>query len=280
MRIIVDGGSASGVGAKDVILAIIATIGAGGGDRTRHRVRGLDDPRHVDGRAHDRLQHVHRSRRARRHGRARRDDVRVSGRPALRAQGRAVASAARGLADPAERRRRALRSRSARSMRADIAPTVTWGTSPQDALPITARVPDPAAVARPRPPRRAWTRALAYMGLRPGTPLDGRAGQPRVHRLVHQQPARRPAGRGARREGPASRGAGVGGAGLGADQARGRGRRARPRSSADAGFEWREAGCSMCVGHERRHGRRAASASRPRRTATSRGARARARART
>jgi len=28
----------------------------------------------------------------------------------------------------------------------DIAPTVTWGTSPQDALPITARVPDPAAV--------------------------------------------------------------------------------------------------------------------------------------
>src|SRR4029079_16807618 len=52
---------------------------------------------------------------------------------------------------------------------AAIAPTVTWGTSPQDALPITGRVPDPAAV---EPARRAGLeRALGYMGLTGGMPL-------------------------------------------------------------------------------------------------------------
>src|SRR5256886_9713138 len=51
-----------------------------------------------------------------------------------------------------------------------IAPTVTWGTSPQDALPITGRVPDPAA-AGDAARRESMERALAYMGLRPGTPL-------------------------------------------------------------------------------------------------------------
>jgi 3-isopropylmalate/(R)-2-methylmalate dehydratase large subunit len=54
----------------------------------------------------------------------------------------------------------------------EIAPTVTWGTSPQDALPITARVPDPASVADPGR-RESMARALAYMGLDPGTPLSG-----------------------------------------------------------------------------------------------------------
>src|SRR5258705_483816 len=53
-----------------------------------------------------------------------------------------------------------------------IAPTVTWGTSPQDALPITERVPDPAAVGDPAR-RASMERALAYMGLRAGAPLAG-----------------------------------------------------------------------------------------------------------
>src|SRR5262249_49192270 len=52
----------------------------------------------------------------------------------------------------------------------DMAPTVTWGTSPQDALPITARIPDPNDIGDAV--RRAGIeRALAYMGLQPGTPL-------------------------------------------------------------------------------------------------------------
>jgi homoaconitase/3-isopropylmalate dehydratase large subunit len=54
----------------------------------------------------------------------------------------------------------------------DIAPTVTWGTSPQDVAPITGVVPDPSSAADPA---RAISmeRSLKYMGLTPNTPLDG-----------------------------------------------------------------------------------------------------------
>ncbi len=52
---------------------------------------------------------------------------------------------------------------------ADVAPTVTWGVSPEDALPITAYVPSPEGLA---PQRGSYvTEALAYMGLQAGTPL-------------------------------------------------------------------------------------------------------------
>ena len=54
---------------------------------------------------------------------------------------------------------------------ADIAPQVTWGTSPQDVLPITGAVPDPAQIADPGM-RAAMERSLAYMGLKPGTRLQ------------------------------------------------------------------------------------------------------------
>ena len=53
---------------------------------------------------------------------------------------------------------------------AGIAPMVTWGTSPEDAAPITERVPDPSAFAD-ADRREAARRALDYMGLTPGTPL-------------------------------------------------------------------------------------------------------------
>jgi len=53
---------------------------------------------------------------------------------------------------------------------ATIEPQVTWGTSPQDVVPIGARVPDPGdAVDDER--RAAMARSLAYMGLQPGTPM-------------------------------------------------------------------------------------------------------------
>ncbi len=51
---------------------------------------------------------------------------------------------------------------------AKIAPQVTWGTSPEDVLPITGVVPDPADVADPAK-RAAMERSLDYMGLKPGT---------------------------------------------------------------------------------------------------------------
>jgi 3-isopropylmalate/(R)-2-methylmalate dehydratase large subunit len=53
-----------------------------------------------------------------------------------------------------------------------LTPMVTWGTSPEQAAPVAGRVPDPAAM--PTAARRdAAAEALAYMGLRPGQPLDG-----------------------------------------------------------------------------------------------------------
>src|SRR4029453_15876552 len=66
----------------------------------------------------------------------------------------------------------ALFDREVRLDAAAIAPTVTWGTSPQDALPITGHVPDPAHVGDPAR-RQSVERALAYMGLTPGAPLEG-----------------------------------------------------------------------------------------------------------
>ena len=52
-----------------------------------------------------------------------------------------------------------------------VVPMVTWGTSPEDALPITGRVPDPSSAGDPVR-RASLDRALAYMGLVPGTALD------------------------------------------------------------------------------------------------------------
>src|SRR3982751_3674744 len=72
MRVNVEGPLGRGVTAKDVVLAI--TGRHGGGHRPRDRVRRQHDPRAVDGRPHDRLQHGDRGRRARRHGRGRRHD--------------------------------------------------------------------------------------------------------------------------------------------------------------------------------------------------------------
>lgn len=55
---------------------------------------------------------------------------------------------------------------------ADIAPQITWGTSPEQVLPVTGRVPDPASA--PDPIRRAaHEAALAYMDLKPGQPIVG-----------------------------------------------------------------------------------------------------------
>jgi len=128
----------------------------------------------------------------------------------------------------------------------EVAPTVTWGTSPQDALPITARVPDPAAVGDPAR-RASMERALAYMGLTAGAPL---AGTP-VSRVFigsctnsRLEDLRAAAGiaRGRRATVPAWV---VPGSGLVKRAAEAEGLH---RVFADAGFEWREPGCSMCVG--------------------------------
>lgn len=62
--------------------------------------------------------------------------------------------------------------REVRLSAAEIAPIVTWGTSPEEALPITATVPDPAREADEAKARRI-AQSLDYMGLVAGRPIDG-----------------------------------------------------------------------------------------------------------
>ena len=131
----------------------------------------------------------------------------------------------------------------------EITPTVSWGTSPQDVVPITGVVPNPDDLPT-APARDSARRALDYMGLSPGTRMedieidkvfigsctnsriedlraaalivDGKKIAPRLKRAMV-----------------------VPGSGLVKKQAESEG---LDKIFVDAGFEWREAGCSMCLG--------------------------------
>jgi 3-isopropylmalate/(R)-2-methylmalate dehydratase large subunit len=143
-----------------------------------------------------------------------------------------------------------------------VAPTVTWGTSPEDGGPISGRVPDPAAVGDPVR-RASLERALVYMGLAPGTPLEAI----RVDRVfigsctnsrIEDLRAAAAVVRGRRAVVPAMV---VPGSGLVRRAAEAEG---LDRVFRAAGFDWREPGCSMCVamnGDAARPGERVASTS-------------------
>ncbi|MEE8245777.1 MAG: aconitase family protein, partial [Alphaproteobacteria bacterium] len=127
----------------------------------------------------------------------------------------------------------------------DVAPMVTWGTSPEDAAPITGRVPEPAE--EPDGERRAAVeRALDYMGLEPGTPLAEIAID-RVfigsctHGRIEDLRAAAAVVKDRRAAVPAMV---VPGSGLVKRQAEAEG---LDRVFTGAGFEWRQPGCSMCV---------------------------------
>lgn len=130
-----------------------------------------------------------------------------------------------------------------------IAPTVTWGTSPQDALPISAAVPDPAKVDDPIK-KAGMQRALEYMGLEPNTPLTqikldkvfiGSCTNARIEDLRSAATVVR----GHKIASNIIRAMIVPGSGLVKKQAEDEG---LDKIFIDAGFEWREAGCSMCLG--------------------------------
>jgi 3-isopropylmalate/(R)-2-methylmalate dehydratase large subunit len=130
----------------------------------------------------------------------------------------------------------------------EIEPMVTWGTSPEDAAPITGRVPDPADA--PNAERReAIARALDYMGLRPGTrltevPVDrvfvGSCTNGRIEDL--RSAAAVAAGR---KVAAGVEAWVVPGSGMVKAQAEAEG---LDRLFTDAGFQWRHPGCSMCLG--------------------------------
>jgi 3-isopropylmalate/(R)-2-methylmalate dehydratase large subunit len=130
---------------------------------------------------------------------------------------------------------------------ADIAPHVTWGTSPQDVAPITGRVPDPAQVEDPLK-RAAMLRSLEYMALAPNTrlvdvPVErvfiGSCTNSRIEDLRAAAAIAK-----GRRVADGVRALVVPGSGLVKHQAEDEG---LDRIFLEAGFEWREPGCSNCM---------------------------------
>jgi 3-isopropylmalate/(R)-2-methylmalate dehydratase large subunit len=245
MRVTIDGRLGAGVAAKDVILAIIATIGAGGGVGHAIEYAGsaiaamsLDERMTVCNMS------IEAGARA---GMVAPDETTfayLEGRP-FAPKGdlwaKALAQWQTLPTDPG-----AAFDREVTLDASTLAPTVTWGNSPQDALPITARVPDPTAVGDPGR-RASLERALAYMGLTPGMPLtdvpvdrvfigsctnsrldDLRAAAAIVKDRRVVVPAWVVPGSGLIKQAAESEGL--------------------DRVFTDAGLEWREAGCSMCVG--------------------------------
>jgi 3-isopropylmalate/(R)-2-methylmalate dehydratase large subunit len=130
---------------------------------------------------------------------------------------------------------------------ASIVPQVTWGTSPEDELPITGKVPDPADVAD-ESHRQAIERSLEYMGLTPGTPLEDVPVQ-RVfigsctNGRIEDMRAAAAIAKG-RKVAAGVSAMVVPGSGLVKHQAEEEG---LDKVFLDAGFEWREPGCSMCL---------------------------------
>src|SRR5882672_8840322 len=251
MRVSVEGALPIGIRAKDIILAIIAKIGTAGGtgyviEYAGETIRALS----MEGRMTVCNMSIEAGARA---GLIGADDITfdyIRGRP------RAPKGAAWEIA---LQNWRSLKSDTAAKFDAevrlnagDVAPMVTWGTSPEQALPITGRVPDPAAESDANK-REGIQRALAYMDLKPGTPLrdlkidrafigsctNGRIEDLRdAAKIVEAQLKKG-------RKVAAHVGAMiVPGSGLVKEQAEAEG---LDETFTAAGFEWREAGCSMCL---------------------------------
>jgi 3-isopropylmalate/(R)-2-methylmalate dehydratase large subunit len=131
---------------------------------------------------------------------------------------------------------------------AEIKPQVTWGTSPEMVLPVDARVPDPDR-ERDATRREGIERALTYMGLKPNTPLtDIRVDKVFIGSCTNSriEDIRAAAAivRGRRVAANVKLAMVVPGSGPVKRQAE---REGLDRVFKDAGFEWREPGCSMCL---------------------------------
>jgi 3-isopropylmalate/(R)-2-methylmalate dehydratase large subunit len=248
MRVSVEGRLAPGVTAKDVVLHIIGVIGTAGG--TGHTIefagsaiRGLS----MEGRMTVCNMAIEAGARA---GLVAVDDTTldyVRGRPhapkgALWEQAEA---AWRELVSDAD----AVFDREVQIEAADIRPQVTWGTSPEMVVPVDGRVPDPAAERDPVR-RQGMQRALDYMGLAANTPMReiaidkvfiGSCTNSRIEDLR----AAASVVKGRRVAGNVSLAMVVPGSGLVKQQAEAEGLH---EVFTAAGFEWREPGCSMCLG--------------------------------
>ena len=246
MLVEVNGAVAAGVTAKDIVLAIIGKIGTAGG--TGHvieyggeAIRALD----MAGRMTVCNMSIEAGARA---GMIAPDETTfeyIKGRPFApkgEAFERAVAYWRTLPTDPGAHYDTVVRLDAA-----EIAPMVSWGTNPEAVLPITGSVPDPELV-EDEATRAQMRRMLEYMALRPGqklaeVPIDvvfiGSCTNGRIEDI-------RAAARVARGRHVADgvRAMVVPGSGVVKQQAEQEG---LDRILRDAGFEWREAGCSMCI---------------------------------
>ena len=245
MRIAVEGQLGFGVTAKDVILAIIARMGAAGAaghviEYTGSVMRALS----IEGRLTVCNMSIEGGAKA---GMIAPDDktyAYIDGRPYAPkgADWDAALKTWRGL--PSDQDAKFDRELTLEGK--DIAPMVTWGTSPEDATPVTGTIPEPST-APDAAKRQGIERALAYQGLTPGTPIDGI----RVDRVfigsctnsrIEDLRMAAQVVRGRKATVPSWV---VPGSGLIKEQAEAEG---LDRIFSDAGIEWRHAGCSMCLG--------------------------------
>ncbi len=130
-----------------------------------------------------------------------------------------------------------------------IAPLVTWGTSPEDVVPVTGVVPSPDSFADPSK-RAAAEKSLAYMGLAPGTRMADVAVEnifigSCTNSRIEDLRAAAEVVKGRRVAANVRQALVVPGSGLVKRQAEQEG---LDRIFVEAGFEWREPGCSMCLG--------------------------------
>ncbi|MDO8299770.1 3-isopropylmalate dehydratase large subunit [Lacisediminimonas sp.] len=131
---------------------------------------------------------------------------------------------------------------------AEVKPQVTWGTSPEMVVAIDGRVPDPDKEAD-AVKRDAMEKALVYMGLKPNTPIaDIRIDKVFIgsctNSRIEDLRAAAAVVRGKFRASNVKLAMVVPGSGLIKEQAE---REGLDRIFRDAGFEWREPGCSMCL---------------------------------
>jgi 3-isopropylmalate/(R)-2-methylmalate dehydratase large subunit len=248
MQIVVDGKLGRGVTAKDVVLAIIGKIGSGGGtgysiEFAGEAIRGLS----MEGRMTLCNMSIEAGARA---GMVAVDEKTieyVKGRP-MAPKGamwdRAVAYWRTLVSDPGAKFDKVVTLDAA-----SIQPQVTWGTNPQMVTTIDGKVPNPAEVKDPV--QREWIeRALKYMDLKPNMPIAeirpdkifiGACTNSRIEDLR----AAAAVVKGKRVAAGVKLAIVVPGSGLVKQQAEQEG---LDRVFTDAGFEWRQPGCSMCLG--------------------------------
>ncbi|MFL9842753.1 3-isopropylmalate dehydratase large subunit [Sphingomonas sp. ST-64] len=247
MEIRVDGTLGYGVSAKDVILAIIGKIGAAGGtgyvlEYTGEVIRNLS----IEGRLTISNMSIEGGARA---GLIAPDETTyayLKGRP-MAPKGaewdKALAWWRSLPTDPG-----AQYDRTVTLQGSDIAPSLTWGTSPEDVVPITGSVPDPDSFEDPAK-RVAARKSLDYMGLAPGMRMQDIAVEhifigSCTNSRIEDLRAAAAVVNGRQVADGVRQALIVPGSGLVKRQAEAEG---LDRIFTSAGFEWREPGCSMCL---------------------------------